>query len=660
VAIAECLAGYGETLNFGRKLLLVFALTVFLSVGAVTWIVSAVTRRAFERANEAQTAALIAQFRREFERRGDEVAHRVETIASSEIATRMALAASRGTTDYGSFVNDAKALADNQQLDFLEFVDKRGTILSSAQWPAKFGYKEGSLPGGVPPKSAFLRQEELPDGAALALSAIREVEVGDRPLLVIGGRRLDNEFLGSLELPSGMRAMLYRNLARGFSPQLLISPSGSVREPEQLAPLIRQVQTQPAQQRQESSALLHWSDDPAEDESIHAIPLSGQDEHLLGILLVGNTRRPYVELRNRIRSAALLAGSVGIFLAILFSGWAASRVTRPVEQLAGAAREVAAGNWNARVPVNSADELGALADSFNRMTHELLQQREQLVQSERVAAWRELARRLAHELKNPLFPLQLTVENLVRAREQSPEQFDEVFRESSSTLLAEIANLKGIISRFSEFSRMPQPQFQRVQLNEILQNVARLLQAQLHSKESPAIECSLELAESLAPVAADAELLHRAFSNLALNALDAMPQGGTLTLRTRQDQGRSIVEVADTGTGLTAEECERLFTPYYTSKAHGTGLGLAIVQSVISDHGGRISVHSERGRGTTFTIELPRNWEKLEADKLSTDALPSEELNEAERKESVSSNTSANPFSNSSSKSSTPGSKVLS
>ncbi len=121
-----------------------------------------------------------------------------------------------------------------------------------------------------------------------------------------------------------------------------------------------------------------------------------------------------------------------------------------------------------------------------------------------------------------------------------------------------------------------------------------------------------------------------------------------------------MVEIADTGTGLTAEECERLFTPYYTSKAHGTGLGLAIVQSVISDHGGRISVRSEPGRGTTFIIELPRNWEKLEADKLSTDALASEELNEAERKESVSSNTSANPSSNSSSRSSTPGSKVLS
>ena len=105
-----------------------------------------VTRRAFERANEDQTTALVAQFRREFNRRGDEVAHRVETIAGSDAATRMALAVSRGSADYSAYVNEAKALADNQQLDFLEFVDSSGTILSSAQWPAKFGYKENSLP----------------------------------------------------------------------------------------------------------------------------------------------------------------------------------------------------------------------------------------------------------------------------------------------------------------------------------------------------------------------------------------------------------------------------------------------------------------------------------------------------------------------------------
>jgi two-component system nitrogen regulation sensor histidine kinase NtrY len=607
MATVESVVGNGEAVSFRRKLLLVFALTVVLSVSAVTWIASSLTRRAFERANEDQTAALTAQFRREFTRRGSEVAHKVDTIARSDAATRMALAVSRGAADYSAYVNDAKTLADNQQLDFLEFVDEPGSILSSAQWPAKFGYQENALPSSPLPKDAFLRQEELPDGAALSLSAIRQVQVGERPLLVIGGRRLDRDFLQTLELPAGMRVMLYRNLAKGFAAQYVITTSAEAQPVSLLAPLVEQVQ----QQKQEATVLLHWSGNAAEDESVHAIPLTGQDNQLLGILLVGNTRRPYVELRNHLRSAALLAGSAGIVLAILFSGWAASRVTRPVEQLADAAREVAAGNWNIRVAVSSADEMGALAESFNRMTEELLQQRERLIQSERVAAWRELARRLAHELKNPLFPLQLTVENLVRARQQSPEQFDEIFGESSATMLTEIANLKAIISRFSEFSRMPQPQFQPVKLNETVQNVARLLQGQLRSQEHAPIECRLELAGDLASIAADPELLHRAVSNLALNAMDAMPKGGTLTLRTRQNGGRPVIEVSDTGTGLTKEECERLFTPYYTSKAHGTGLGLAIVQSVVSDHGGRISVRSELGRGTTFMIELPGNRDKL-------------------------------------------------
>jgi nitrogen fixation/metabolism regulation signal transduction histidine kinase len=253
------------------------------------------------------------------------------------------------------------------------------------------------------------------------------------------------------------------------------------------------------------------------------------------------------------------------------------------------------------------DELGQLADSFNRMTTELLGQKERLLQTERVAAWRELARRLAHELKNPLFPLQLTVENLVRARQQNPEQFEEVFRESSRTLLAEIANLKGIIGRFSEFSKMPQPQLQRVQVNEVVRGVMQLFQAQLDAPGRAKISCDLQLEPHLEPVAADAELLHRAVANLVLNAMDAMPQGGTLTLRTREEDGRVLIEVADTGSGLTPEECERIFTPYYTSKQHGTGLGLAIVQSIVSDHGGRIRVQSEPGRGTTFVIELPKD-----------------------------------------------------
>jgi signal transduction histidine kinase len=599
-------------MSFRRKLLAVFALTVIFSVAAVTLIASVATRRVFERANVEQTAALVSQFHREFNRRGEEIAQKVEAIAASDAAMHVALALNRAVPDYGAYLNEAKSLADNRQLDFLELADSEGTIISSAQWPAKFGYKERFLPKSAVPKDAFLREEESPEGAALGLSAIRVLKVGNKPLYVIGGRHLDNHFLASLDLPAGMRAMLYQNLGHQgtvaeFSPQLLLDPSGTVQQAERMAPLIQQA----LQDHQEATAVVHWSSNTADDESVHAIPLSGQDNQVLGVFLIASSIRPYVELRQQIGSAALLAGGVGIVLAILFSGWAAARVTRPVEQLAEAARTVAAGNWNIQVPVASSHELGALAESFNRMTRELLEQKERLVQTERVAAWRESARRLAHELKNPMFPLQLTVENLIRAR-QSPEQFDEVFRESSSTLLAEIANLNAIVSRFSEFSRMPQPEFRSVQVNDIVQNVTRLFQAQLRSGDSAAVEIKLELAKSLPPIAADPDLLHRALSNLVLNALDAMPGGGTLTLRTLEDRDGVILEISDTGAGLTPEECERVFTPYYTSKSHGTGLGLAIVQSVVSDHGGRISVRSQPGHGTTFLIVLPRNADKAQ------------------------------------------------
>ena len=600
-----------------RKLLAAFAATVFLSVVPVVWIVSVVARRTFEHANEDRTAALVAQFRREFNRRGEDIARHVESIAASEEAARIALALSRGSPDYGAYLNLASTLARNQQLDFLELVDNDGTIISSAQWPAKFGYKDRSFSTANISSQAFLKQEDLPQSAELGLFAIAANDVGGKPIYVIGGRRLDQSFLASLELPSGMRAMFYRNLslqnpAAGFSAQMLIAPVGAAQTANQLAPFIEQVR----QQKREAAMLIHWSSDAADDETIRAIPLSGQNGQILGILLIGDSRRPYVEFRQHIRTAALLAGSAGLLLAVLLSGWAAARVSRPVEQLVEASHKVAAGDWSTQVPVTSRDELGDLAESFNQMTRELLQQKERLVQAERVAAWRELARRLAHELKNPLFPLQLTIENLLRARQQSPEMFDEIFAESSSTLLAEIANLKTIVSRFSDFSKMPLPHFQPVDINEIARDAVRLFQARLHAPGAAAIECKLNLAEAMSPIAADPELLHRALSNLLLNAMDAMPHGGTVSMRTWQQSDNACIEVSDTGVGLTPEECERLFTPYYTTKTSGTGLGLAIVQSLVSDHGGRISVRSQPGQGTAFEIELPRNFDKLaQADK---------------------------------------------
>ncbi len=599
-------------MSFRSKLLVIFLLSIGAAVAIVAWGVTRYTRRAFEDLDSQRTEALVAQFRKELVQRSDEVVRRVAGIADAEATTKMALALAQSNADASLYVRDATGLAQEHQLDFVELVAADGTLISSAQYPARVGYKNDwvTLEKDWKLRGAFLRREELPDNVALSLTAVRTaMAVGDRTLYVIGGVRLDQNFLASLSLPEGMRAFLYRNLEPAFVASALAEPTGGVSEPERFAPIIEEVQ----KKKQMVATTIQWNSEPASTETFHALPLTGRNNDLLGVLLVGSSRRELITLTNLIRFIALVVGAAGLLLGFLLSWWVSARVTRPVERLAQGARAVATGNWHTRIEVTSTDEIGQAATAFNDMTRQLAGQQERLRQSERVAAWRELARRLAHELRNPLFPLQITVENLQRARALPPEQFDEVFSESTKTLRAELENLHTIVGRFNDFSKMPSPQLQKVDLNELARNALRLFEAQFTAVGKPPVTTELYLDETLPGIEADPDLIQKALQNLILNALDAMPAGGTLTVRTQPREGGVRLDVSDTGSGLTAEECERLFTPYYTTKRHGTGLGLAIVQSVVSDHGGTITVSSEAGRGTTFRIDLPLRPQTLAA-----------------------------------------------
>jgi two-component system, NtrC family, nitrogen regulation sensor histidine kinase NtrY len=593
-------------MSFRTKLFLIFMVTVLGSVSIVAYGVTRFTRTAFEEMDTQRTEAIVAQFQKEIAQRRDETAQQVKNIADADITLRAAIDLARPSADQSLYVHDATGAAQDHQMDFVELVGWDGTVISSAQYPSRVGHKEDWVTAAKDwnATTAFLKKEDLAEGAALSLAAVRSVSGGNnKSLYIIGGRRLDQNFLSTLVLPSGMRAFLYVNLDPGFSPAALLSGvKDGVEQPDRLQPLIDQIRRQP----QTLVQTINWNSDATSAETFHAMPLVGRNNELLGVLLVGSSRKELVLLTNRIVMTAVAVAAGALLIGLLVSLWVAARITRPVRELAEGAREVAAGRWETRIDVRGLDEIGQLGIAFNDMTRTLASQRDKVLQTERVAAWRELARRLAHELRNPLFPLQITVENLQRAKQLDAKQFLEVFNESTATLKVELANLNAIVGRFSDFSKMPAPQFARVDVNEALRNIIRLFEPQFNVVGKPAIAAEYFLTEPLPEIDADAVLLHRAFQNLVLNAVDAMPTGGTLTLRTFERGANVLIEITDSGAGLTPEECARLFTPYYTTKQQGTGLGLAIVQSIVTDHHGTIGVSSEEGQGTTFRIELPK------------------------------------------------------
>ena len=598
-------------MSLRQKLLLLFSFTVAAAVTAVGWTVLVRIRQVFEQRDQEETALFVSQFQREFQHRSTDVAAAVDRIAAGERVRGMAFELVQ-SGDAAPYLTEAQTLAQDAQLDFLEIVGPDGNIVSSAQWPARFGYAETAVKQAT--QTPFLKREDLPDGStALGLFAVRAVRGAEPSVHLVGGRRLDQGFLADLPVAPGMQIGLYSDAgpgatadgaggkAQAFDPRRLVGANGDVAGAAHYQALIDAAR----KGGQQTSGILYMNSQREDSVNATAIPLKSETGEVLAVLTVAISRSGMVEAQQHIRAIAYGVASGGILLAIVFSLWIAARVSRPIEQLARAAENVASGNWDTQVPVRGNDEVSVLAESFNHMTEQLTSQREKLVQSERVAAWRELARRLAHELKNPLFPLQLTVENLVRARQLPAGEFDEVFQESTWTLGMEIGNLKAIIGRFSDFSKMPKPELERIDAKDVVERVSSLY-ANASAHEDAKIVFEKSVADEPMPLMADPELMHRALSNLVLNAMDAMPHGGTLTVSAKSREEQVEIRVADTGEGLTPEECERLFTPYYTTKQHGTGLGLAIVQSVIADHAGRIAVESRTGGGAEFVITLPK------------------------------------------------------
>jgi two-component system, NtrC family, nitrogen regulation sensor histidine kinase NtrY len=473
----------------------------------------------------------------------------------------------------------APRLAEQHQLDVLELLDAEERVLSSRHWPAGFGLpdRDGTYAG-----APAMRLEKAAEdyGAAEHLTVTAAHGVPGAPIRVRGGFLLDDGFWSELHELLGLEVGLWDARRRTFVTR-------------------------------STSPLARWSPPAPNGEGVlgpggasHRWTSSAFGRELT--LYVAAPRGEWDALSRRVRGLSLAFAGVSLMAAVAFGLILARRIARPAGALAEAAGRVAAGDLDVQAPVMGDDELAGLARAFNRMTSDLRTAQERLVQAERVAAWREIARRLAHELKNPIFPIALSMETVQRAFSgvalPAPGGTDltKLLRESTQTTLDELRRLQRVVDEFSAFARMPQPQIRPADLNAVVREVAALYQAR-----AAGVRVEMHLEPELPEVAADPDLLIRAVSNLLANALEATPDGGTLHLRTVVREDGIAVEVQDSGPGLTEEQKARLFTPYFTTKPGGTGLGLAIVQGIASDHGGRVDVRPAVPRGTVFALVLP-------------------------------------------------------
>jgi two-component system, NtrC family, nitrogen regulation sensor histidine kinase NtrY len=320
-------------------------------------------------------------------------------------------------------------------------------------------------------------------------------------------------------------------------------------------------------------------------------------------------------LRDFALLAALIAlGALGVV--VLIGLLVARRTARDLDRLVQGSIAAARGDLDHRVPVRSKDEVGEVAAAFNFMMEDLKTAKERLVIAERIAAWQEIARRLAHEIKNPLTPIQMAMDTLRKSWKKQHPEFGEILDESTTTVLEEADRLKRIVAEFSDFARMPKPEFARIDLNDVVRSALAL-----YKDATPSVESKLD--PKLQDLDADKGQLNQVVLNLVENAREALGQrdGGRITVTTRRGDtdDRALLVVEDNGPGVPGELKDKVFAPYFTTKhaKGGTGLGLAIVHRIVNDHGGRITISDASGGGARFAIELPlRNGTALLASRI--------------------------------------------
>lgn len=545
----------------------------------------------------ATAGVVLDDFRREIERRESEAARFTRRLFEERMAAvdsavaraardpellllaRRDLASSREQT-LADWVPLATRLSRQHALPLLKILDAEGRVLSSAHWPAAYDLTDS--PGLVLALEAGtgtrLVRERDASGEFLALEAPRWLPPSRR-YVVIGGLRAD----AALENEVSERASI----------------------PLRFVMLETAVDTGPDSQ---PVTLDHgpWTG----DLSWVALPTSPVEP--LGGVQLEFDRSSLAALRRRLAQIFGLAVLAGTMLAWLLGWWMSNRVTRPLESLADGVAVLAEGRTPHPIRLQGSGELRDLVASFNRMAESLAESRDRLRRAERIAAWREVARRVAHEIKNALAPIQLSVDNVARSLETGRGDLKTLVAESATMVRGEVEALTRLVNAFNEMARLPEPEPIPRPLSETWERAAAPFRDQMHVETNGI--------DALPVILHDGDQIRRVLHNLLLNASEA----GARTVRVNAMAAPRgyYLEVRDDGPGVAEEDLGRLFEPYFTRKGSGTGLGLAIVYKICADHGWTVAASSPADasapagrRGTVFTISIPTS-------SVATDAAP--------------------------------------
>lgn len=325
----------------------------------------------------------------------------------------------------------------------------------------------------------------------------------------------------------------------------------------------------------------------------------GQQHAILAVPLLYSSIEIEEDLTRR-NTLLFSAYAVILILIVVVGTLFADRIAAPIRQLIAATRRIAQGELDLRLPAVRRDEIGDLYRAFNSMTEDLQRHRESLIKAEREMAWREMAKQVAHEIKNPLTPVRLSIQHLQQAFRDKDKDFPRLLEQVTKMAINQIDALSHIASQFAHFARMPERKEEDLDLREIISEVVKLFD------EYKDVKMRYVRSSETMTVRADREELRRAFINIVRNAVQAMNEEGEITIEIQETDGFYQVAFSDSGPGIPPEILPRLFEPNFSTKSEGMGLGLAIVKKTIDDLHGRIEVSSRQAKGTTVKITLPK------------------------------------------------------